>query len=193
MDSSGFTDPPWDAPLDTARVVRAIPPGAKLAGMFFLALLEGAERRQVELAFARERYLPFGFYPVSEFVPLLVEAAERFYPQLSLRRGLRRIGTVGPTAFLTSTLGKVTLGASEGVHAAVSAIASTYAINLKPSRCDVTQTSERSLILSLEGVPYFLDSHHVGVFEGTLEFAGVSGTVQIRSHSESSGELRLAW
>lgn len=193
MDPTGFTDPPWDAPLDAARVVSSIPAGASIAGMFFLALVDGAERRQVRLAFLRERYLPFGFYPVAEFVPLLIEAAERFYPGLSLRRGLRRIGTVGPTAFLSSTLGKVTLGASEGVHAAVTAIASTYAINVKPSRCDVTETNARSMILSLANVPYFLDSHHVGVFEGTLEFAGVAGTVQIRRHSETSADLLLAW
>jgi uncharacterized protein (TIGR02265 family) len=193
MDDSGFADPPWHAPLDAARVLRAIPPGAKIAGMFFLALAEGAERRRVVLPFPRERYLPFGFYPVSEFVPLLVEAAERFHPELSLRRGLRRIGTVGPTAFLSSTLGKVTLGASEGVHAAVSAIASTYAINVKPSRCDVKETNERSMVVELDQVPYFLDSHHVGVFEGTLDFAGVRGTVQIRSRSEKSAQLRLAW
>jgi uncharacterized protein (TIGR02265 family) len=193
MDSMGFADPRWDAPLDAARVVNAIPPGARIAGMFFLALLDGAERRQVELPFPRERYLPFGFYPVSEFAPLLVEAAQRFHPELSLRRGLRRIGRVGPTAFLSSTLGKVTLGASEGVHAAVSAIASTYGINLRPSRCDVKETHPRSMIVSLEDVPYFLDSHHVGVFEGTLEFAGVQGTVQVRKRSDVSADLRLAW
>ena len=34
-----------------------------------------------------------------------------------------------------------------------------------------------SMVLSLEGVHYFLDAHHVGVFEGTLSHAGVSGRV----------------
>ena len=164
---SGFVEPPWAAPLDAAGVLSRIPPSATIAGMFFLALVEGAQRRQVQLPFPRDRYLPFGFYPISEFAPLLVTAAERFYPQLPLRQGLRRIGTSGPVAFLGSTLGKVTLGASEGAQAMVAAIAKTYAINVKPSRCDITVTNERSMILSMASVPYFLDSHHVGVFEGS--------------------------
>src|SRR5690348_17205959 len=110
-----FIEPPWAEPLDVPRVLAGIPESASIAGMFFLALQEGAERRQVSLTFSRPRYLPFGFYPVREFAPLLVEAAGKFYPQQSLREGLRRIGTAGPLAFLSSTLGKVTLGASEGV------------------------------------------------------------------------------
>jgi uncharacterized protein (TIGR02265 family) len=191
--STDFVDPPWDAPLDVARVLAAIPFDAQLAGMFFQALQQGAERRGVPLEFPRERYLPFGFYPISEFVPLLVEACGRFYPELSLRQALRRIGSVGPTALLSSTLGKVTLGAAEGVHAAVEAIAKTYPINVKGSRCDVLETKPRSMLLSLKGVPYFLDSHHVGVFEGTLQLAGVSGSVKLRSHNAQAADLLLEW
>jgi uncharacterized protein (TIGR02265 family) len=190
---SGFVEPPWAAPLDAAGALARIPPGATIAGMFFLALVDGAQRRQVELPFPRDRYLPFGFYPISEFAPLLVAAAERFYPELPLRQGLRRIGTSGPVAFLSSTLGKVTLGASEGAQAMVAAIAKTYAINVKPSRCDITETTARSMILSMEGMPYFLDSHHVGVFEGTLHYAGVEGTVLIRSRGDFAADLKLSW
>jgi uncharacterized protein (TIGR02265 family) len=190
---SGFVEPPWAAPLDAAGVLARIPRGATIAGMFFLALVEGAERRKVELSFPRDRYLPFGFYPISEFAPLLVTAAERFYPELPLRQGLRRIGKSGPVAFLSSTLGKVTLGASEGVQAMVAAIAKTYAINVKPSRCDITEANERSMIVSMDGVPYFLDSHHVGVFEGTLHYAGVEGTVLIRSRGDFAADLKLCW
>ena len=190
---SGFVEPPWAAPLDAAGVLARIPPGATIAGMFFLALTEGAQRRRVDLPFPRDRYLPFGFYPVSEFAPLLVSAAERFYPELPLRQSLRRIGKSGPVAFLSSTLGKVTLGASEGAHAMVVAIAKTYAINVKPSRCDITEANERSMIISMAGVPYFLDSHHVGVFEGTLHYAGVGGTVLIRSRGDFAADLKLCW
>jgi uncharacterized protein (TIGR02265 family) len=193
MSPATFVDPPWAEPLDAAGVIARIPATATIAGMFFLALQEGAERRQVPLTFPKPRYLPFGFYPVREFAPLLVEAAGVFYPQLTLREGLRRIGTAGPQAFLSSTLGKVTLGASEGVHAAVAAIAKTYAINTRPSRCEVKHAGPRSMILSLDDVVYFLDCHHVGVFEGTLQYAGVDGRVKIASRSETSADLLLEW
>lgn len=193
MTRGAFVPPPWDAPLDVARVLGNVPEAASIAGMFFLALQDGAERRQVELRFPRPRYLPFGFYPVREFAPLLVEAAQLFYPQASLREGLRRIGSAGPLAFLSSTLGKVTLGASEGVHATVTAIAKTYGINTRPSRCEITHAGPRSMTLSLDDVVYFLDSHHVGVFEGTLQYAGVDGSVKIAPRSDTAADLLLEW
>ena len=69
----------------------------------------------------------------------------------------------------------MTLGASEGAHETVSAIAKTYGINTRPSRPGVLETNPRSMVVRLESVCYFLDSHHIGVFEGTLQFAGVDG------------------
>jgi len=188
-----FAEPPWAAPLDAARVIAAVPASATIAGMFFLALAEGAERRQMLLEMPRARYLPFGFYPVKEFAPLLVKAAGLFHPERSLREGLRRIGRVGPAAFLGSTLGRVTLGASEGVHQIVLAIAKTYAINIRPSRCGVLESQPRSMVVCLDDVCYFLDSHHVGVFEGTLDFAGVQGRVLIHRRSDTAADLRLDW
>ena len=190
---SAFAPPRWAAPLDTARAIAAIPAGATIAGMFFLALVDGAQRRRVKLPFPRAKYLPFGFYPVREFASLLVEAAERFHPDLPVRQGLRRIGMAGPLAFLSSTLGKVTLGATQGVHAAVTEIAKTYAINVRPSRCQVTQALPRSMIVSLDDVPHFLDCHHVGVFEGALAYAGVQGAVRIHSRSDTAADLWLEW
>jgi uncharacterized protein (TIGR02265 family) len=191
--STAFASPPWSAPLDVPSALAVIAPEATIAGMFFLAVVEGAKRRSVTIPGLRERYLPFGFYPVSEFAPLLLSAAASFYPERSLRQGLRAIGKTGPIVFLESQLGKVTLGSAIGVHAAVEAIAKTYAINIRHSQCTVSQATEKSCIVSMRDVPHFLDSHHVGVFEGTLDYAGVKGNVLIASHSATSADLRLDW
>jgi len=188
-----FTEPPWNSAIDVQRVLATIPADAQIAGMFFLAIVEGVKRRGVTLELPRERYLPFSFYPITEFVPLLVRAAALFYPELSLRLALRALGASGPKAFIASTLGKVTLGAAEGVHATVAAIAKTYEINIRPSRCKILESKPRRMVLSLEDVYYFLDAHHVGVFEGTLSHAGVSGCVKIASYSRTSAELLLEW
>ncbi|HTQ02987.1 MAG TPA: DUF2378 family protein [Polyangiaceae bacterium] len=190
---NAFIEPPWSRPLDPMTVLHAVPASSTIAGMFFLAALEGAKRRGLTLSPARERYLRFGFYPLGEFVPLLVEAARKFYPDRSLREALRAVGQAGPAAFSASVLGKVTLGAAEGVHAAVGAIASTYAINVPGSRCDVLESSPRRTIVGLRDVHHFLDSHHVGVFEGTLQYAGVKGSVRIASHGATSADLLLEW
>ena len=87
-----FVEPPWDAPLDAERVITQVSESSTIAGMFFLALIDGAERRQVTLEMPRSRYLPFGFYPVKESAPLFVKAAGLFHPERSL-------GAAGPVAF----------------------------------------------------------------------------------------------
>src|SRR3954462_4810638 len=85
VSTPAFSDPPWDEPIDVPAVLAGIAPNAAIAGMYFLAMAEGAKRRGITLPGLRERYLPFTFYPVSEFAPLLVSGAERFYPDRSLR------------------------------------------------------------------------------------------------------------
>jgi uncharacterized protein (TIGR02265 family) len=190
---SDFIEPPWEAALEPESVIDAIPREALIAGMFFGAVQKGAERRGIALPDGHERYLPFGFYSISKFAPLLVTAARLFYPDRSLRQGLRAIGSAAPAAFSSSVLGKVTLGSAEGVHAVVSAIVNTYSINVRPSHCFVIESSSSSMIVSLNDVYHFLDSHHVGVFEGTLKYAGVEGQVRIAAKSAVSAELLLEW
>jgi uncharacterized protein (TIGR02265 family) len=193
LSKAPFIDPPWNDEVDVPTALAHVTPDATIAGMYFLAMAEGAKRRGVTLSGLRERYLPFGFYPLAEFAPLLVAAAERFYPDRPLRQGLRAIGHTGPAVFLASTLGKVTLGSAIGAPAAVEAIVKTYSINTRPSQCTVTQTTKSSCIVGMRNVQYFLDSHHVGVFEGTLEYAGVKGRVRIASQDATSADLLLEW
>ncbi len=106
---------------------------------------------------------------------------------------MRAIGAVGPTVLAKTVLGKVTLGSAIGVHAVIDAVANTYAVNIRPSRCAVTHRAAKACIVSLDNVQYFLDSHHIGVFEGTLTHAGVTGRVRIARRSEFSAELLLEW
>lgn len=192
-DLDRFRDPPWQAALDVPRALSLISADSAIAGMFFVALIEAAKRRGVALSGTRDRYLPFGFYPVAEFAPLLVTAAGLFHPKLSLRQALRAIGAAGPAVLAKTVLGKVTLGSAIGVHAVIEAVAKTYSVNIRPCRCAVTHKRERACIISLDNVQHFLDSHHVGVFEGTMTHAGVKGKVRIASRSEFSAEFLLEW
>jgi len=188
-----FVEPPWGAALRAEACIAEIPEDATIAGMFYLALSDGAKRRGVELTMPKPRYVAFGFYSLREFARVLVQAAQLFYPGRTLRQALRALGALGPKAFAGSTLGKVTLGSAEGTQAAVTAIAKTYEINIRPCRCSVLKSEGRRIQLGLENVHHFLDSHHVGVFEGTLEHAGTPGRVRIASRGRSTAELLLEW
>jgi uncharacterized protein (TIGR02265 family) len=192
-DGRPFVDPPWDTPLDAARVCASIPAEATISGMFFAALVAGAKGRGLTLSSARERYRSFDFYPVADLAALLVEAADRFFPGRPLRQALRALGRAGPDALLTSTLGKVTLGSTEGAHAAIAAMANAYELNLRPSRVSTAGSGPTWAVVRMEKVHYFLDSHHVGTFEGVLRFAGVQGSVRIASRTSTAADLLLTW
>jgi uncharacterized protein (TIGR02265 family) len=188
-----FVDPPWEAALDVERALASVPADAKISGMFFVALVAGAKQRKVVLPSARDRYVAFNFYPVIDLARLLVEAAQLFFAGRPLRHALRSLGKAAPDAFLSSTLGKVTLGSTEGVHAAVAAMANAYELNLRPSRVSTLDSGPDWVTVRLDKVCYFLDSHHVGTFEGILRFAQVKGTVRLASRGAASADLLLAW
>jgi uncharacterized protein (TIGR02265 family) len=107
-----FVDPPWHEGLDVESALSNIAPDATISGMFFVYLVAAAKAQGLLLPSARDRYVKFSFYPVIELARLLVEGAERLFPGRTLRHALRILGRASPDAFLVSTLGKVTLGAT---------------------------------------------------------------------------------
>jgi uncharacterized protein (TIGR02265 family) len=194
MSSSGvFVEPPWDAPLDAQEEIARVPEDATISGMFLAPLALEAGRQGVPLPSARDRYVPFKFYPLREHCRLLVEMCERLFGDRPLRQGLRKLGRGAPAALVASTLGKVVLGSAEGVDQVVSAMAKAYPLNARPSRVTVLETMPGRAVVRLEDVHYFLDSHHVGTFEGALKFAGVAGRVLIASQSRTCADLLLEW
>lgn len=153
---------------------------------------EGKRRRMTWQA-PRERYIPFTLYPLREHARILVDYGGELFPKHSMRQVLRKLGRGAPDALLDSTLGKVTLGAAQGVRDIVAAFAKAYELSLQPGRAFITEEGHRQLVVKLEAVHYFLDSHHVGAFEGALNRAGVRGKVAVASLDGGSAELLLTW
>jgi uncharacterized protein (TIGR02265 family) len=188
-----FLEPPWDAPLDTAVALAAIPKDAEISGMFTAPLVTGTKRVIAEQEGARERYVAFRFYPLREHAAWLLDAARTLYPDRSLRSALRKLGRGAPDAFLTSTLGKVMLDSSLGLEGLIDAFAKAYELNLRPGSVRVSESQPRRVVVKLDQIHYFLDCHHVGVFEGLMKHAGTRGRVRIDSRSLSSADLLLEW
>jgi uncharacterized protein (TIGR02265 family) len=188
-----FVEPPWDAPLGADRALEAIPADGTISGMFFTYLVGAARSQNITLPSARDRYVAFQFYPVAELARLVLEAVPLLFPGRPLRQALRFLGRSGPDALLSSTLGRVTLGSTLDVHGAIAAISSAYELNVRPSRVTVTDSGPQWAVVRLERIHYFLDSHHVGTFEGVMRFAGAKGRVSIASRSASSADFLLTW
>jgi uncharacterized protein (TIGR02265 family) len=186
-----WSEPPWRSPLDVHRQLDAIPPEATISGVFLSSLFEMALARGVTLASRRDRYLPFRRYPLREHAELLVEASTACWPREPLRQGLRRIGRGSPKALVQSMLGRIVLGSVEGPADLVRAMARSYPMHVNPGSVEVVELARGELVVRLRDITYFLDCHHVGVFEGVLRHAGVEGGVSIHNHSAKDADFLL--
>lgn len=189
----GFRDPHWEAPLNTHAALRQVPPSSMIAGMFMSPTASAARLRGTPLPSARDRYLPFRFYPLREHVLLLIEACEVMFPHDPVRIALRKLGRAAPSALVNSTIGRVTLGVAEGVTGALDAIAKTYPINVRPSSVQVLDSSPGRFMVRFENLCFFPDSHHVGVLEGAMRYAGSKGRVRIRVRGANDVDMLCTW
>jgi uncharacterized protein (TIGR02265 family) len=161
--------------------------------MFLQRVAAEARRLGVHLPSARERYLPFSFYPQREHAALLVETCAAVYPQRPVRSALRSLGRAAHKALAASTVGKVIVGCEEGVHEIIAAFCRTYGINVRPAQAAVIDTGPNRSVVRLERVYFFVDCHHVGVFEGVLRHAQVQGSVLYAARGAHSGDLLIEW
>jgi len=190
---SEFHVPPWDAPLDVNAELEAIPKEATMKGLFIVPMLVEARRQGVTLKSARERYLPFTDYPLIEHARVLVEAAHAFFPDLTTRRGLRKLGRAAQRAFAQATIGKVMWATVDSPESAIEAASKTYVISTPSARLLIVERAPGRARVRLEGVHCFRDSNHVGTLEGVLLAANTKGTVHVRIDSPTVCEFELSW
>lgn len=190
---SEFVEPDWHAPLDVNQTLSGIPDSATITGMFLEPTAREARNQGKPLPSARERYVPFRFYPLREHVKLLVEACGVYYPGRPMRAALRKLGRAGPNAYLASTLGRVSIGAAQGTHDFIERLAKSYAINMPGSQASVVHVDDANAIVRLQNVLFFLDCHHVGVFEGVMRYAGVEGEIRVRAQGAHGADLWCSW
>jgi uncharacterized protein (TIGR02265 family) len=188
-----FVLPDWRAPLDVAKALANIASERTISGMFLESSAREARRLNKPLASARERYVAFRFYPLREHVKLLLEACPVLFPGNPLRVALRKMGRAAPAALLTSTLGRATVGVAQGTLAIMTAMAKSYAVNVPGSEITVADAGANHCLLRVRSLPFFIDCHHVGAFEGVLRYAGVEGEVRMHLLSHEAADYRITW
>ena len=188
-----FVEPPWRSPLDADACIAAIPKDATITGMFPEGVAQLGRDRGHTIASARARYTPFQAYPLAEHCRILVEVAQKIFPRRSLRESLRRLGRGAPHVLMRSTVGRVVLGSAEGPIATLEAMARSYMLHMRPGTLAVERDSDQSVVIHLDAIYNFLDSHNVGVFEGVLRHAGVESVIRIHSYSPTKADFFCEW
>jgi uncharacterized protein (TIGR02265 family) len=192
MPVRGFVDPPWDDPLDVAAMVRAMPAQACIKGMFPAAILADAQKIGLDLHPPRDRYLAFLDYPLKEHIELLARAAETFYPELSLRHGLRKLGRGAIQTFLQTTIGRVVMQPDVSIGERLERVARAYEIALKRRALDVVSVTADEIRLRFTDI-HFLDSHQVGLVESVFRETGLDVTIRVASETPVTGEFLCVW
>src|SRR5258706_13935089 len=72
-------------------------------------------------------------------------------------------------------------------------MAKAYPLNARPSKVTVIERAPGRVIVRLEELHYFIDSHHVGAFEGAMKYAGAEGRVLVAPRGKASADLLLEW
>lgn len=193
MNAGAWLEPPWGAPLDGDAHARLVPLSATMSGLFLDGAASVARAQGLTPSTARPSYVHYRTYPLREHCELLVDVARLAFPDLPLRQGLRKLGRGAPSVLIRSPIGRVALENAEGPLAAIRAMATSYALHMRPGRLEIEADGERAAIVRLSNVYNFVDSHNVGVFEGILKYAGVRGSIKIRSISATAADLLCSW
>jgi uncharacterized protein (TIGR02265 family) len=170
--------------LDPATRATVVPPSYQVKGMFFSRLKGKVGDAWDEIARNLEypprfgHYVPFRDYPQSDYLRLSIMVAERAYPGVSLREGMRRVARDDFDVFAGSTFGRVVLAAVGDVHRALLTMAEVYK-KMASGDWDVRASDLGPDVVVLEWVPsYGCWEYQLGQIEGLIRYYGADYEVR---------------
>jgi uncharacterized protein (TIGR02265 family) len=180
------------APFSAEDYLQAIPPKARVRGMFFNSYIEQAEKRGIALD--AKSHVSFKLYPLDDWARFALEVSRAFWPDEPLRGGLRRAGLAAYPTFADSLIGRIIFGAvGKDVGLVLRLAGKGYEHSLEPGSCTVVEVGDHYALLVLKDVYTFVDVYHVGVFEGVLAACGRKGQVFCKRNSVSAAEFYITW
>ena len=191
MDNQGFETPSFDAPIDVATYLDAVPDDAQIRGMYTDVLAKLARSRGHDIG--RKSYVHFKYYPMREHIEVLADVAKiAFDEDLTLRESLRRLGGKAVPTLKGSMVGKVLSNLVGGTRdGAMSLVAKGYHVSRTVGRAKIIDVTEGHTVIGLRDVYDFPDAVHVGMFENGLKDIGISGDVEVRRISPFDVDIKV--
>lgn len=182
---SVFPGDPWADHV--ARVAEA-PESGTVRGLFFTEV----HRLVPALQSARTRYIPFGKYPLRDFMSLLIEAGRMAHPGKSPDESLRLLGLSMFSAFSSSIVG-ISLFSGVTFERALDLAPQAYRHTIEPARVELVSRTSHEAVVKLRDVWAFPESFQVGVWTGGLVALKLNGSIECIRHSWSSVDFRLTF
>jgi uncharacterized protein (TIGR02265 family) len=187
-----FVTPDPLAPIDLDERIARCPKNAGVKGMFFEAIVEKARARGWDGG--RERYVAFRGYPLEEWLEVLPTAARFAHPHVPTREGMRRFGQAAFEVFTSSTAGRVLFSmAGRNVRLAISLAGRAFDVIGSHGSVEILSNEPGRAVLGLRDMWDYIDAWHVGIYEGALTALGAAGTVRVKNHDLSNGDLELTY
>jgi uncharacterized protein (TIGR02265 family) len=174
------------------KQLSAVPPDAKVKGMFYNDLYKLAEAASIELPHGR--YSAFGDYPLVEYMRSVALVARAAHPSASVAEGIRRVGERGFGILASSLAGKVLFAlAGRDLQSTLGLVSQAYRRCLDPGDAQLALIEPGRAVILLRSIWNFPTAYQVGVFEGAIRNFGHTGSVKVRAHSACDADFLLEW
>lgn len=191
--TSSFVEPRWDAPFDAEAEIDAAPSNALVRGMFFDFAVDRA-KRATNRSVASESRVAFLQYSMRDYMRLLVECSRAAFPDVTAREGLRRMGAHLYDDFLETMVGRAIFSVAGKRFDRIGALApKAYLASYEPCEVRTTVVAEKLFHVRFEPMHVFLDTFHLGAWEGAARFCGTQAKIRVHVGRPGYGELEIAY
>jgi len=188
-----FVVPRWDAPFEVEREIEAAPPNASVRGMFFDFAVNRA-RRVSKRAISSESRIAFMHYPMRDYMRLLADCAREAYPHAPAREGLRRMGAHLYDDFLETMVGRAIFSVAGKRFDKIAVLApKAYSASYAPCQLRTAITESKTIHVRFEPMYVFMDTFHVGAWEGVARFCGTEASIRVRTTAPGFGEYEVRY
>lgn len=178
--------------MDLVAQKKLVPSGATVKGMQLQGIVDECARRGTPLE--GRRYVAFRDYSGAELLDLLVAAAERTWPSVSRREGMRRLGRIAYPTLRDSLVGRVIFAAlGPDVENVWKLVPKGYSISASSGEVTILERGEREVVLRFEEMYSWVDAWHIGIMEGAVELFGVTPEVLVKNTGPMSADLWIRW
>jgi uncharacterized protein (TIGR02265 family) len=160
-------------------------------GVFFKTALHEADIAGVRRQAGRDSYSPLIPYPTSELISVLFECSQLAFPGVPPREALRRLGQRVFTNLRATSAGTF-LFAVAGRKATAALGLVNRAYRLFSTNCTAVPRqypADGTWVIELRNVWSFVDSYHVGIFEGALAGYGEHPEIRVRTLALADADL----